>query len=483
MDQAKLAAASCTPRLKMTEALLRVRFLIIGGTAAGLASAITLRRAGHDVVLLEVEDQVANAWGMTGCTVPPNMSKLLIRWGLEEELRKASVKSRVILMTNYESDEVIGEHSWHEELFKDAGGDMLYMHYSDIRQLLYAKATALGTRVVPEARISSIEFDADERPSIRLASGEVLEGDVVVATDGPESIARDLVISQDVKEAKLGMTIFSLAVPREAIAADPDLIPLLEESWISRVWLGSSRGAIGFIAGVQPEFALQVYVPDADTAQLWFQNISPEQVLQHMGPCEPRLQKLVALSVRIHCVPLTEPPELETWVHPSGHLLILGDAAHPFPRGATNGVSTSVCDAGALGELFRHLHSRAQVASFVRAFESLRRDRVRAMLDADLTHYTAVAMPPGAAHDARDAAMREKYLAGVDALSGGAADVATAVWERDKEVFAYDAEDHAAEWWNDWGLLQERATNQVQVMHEKVPVIEVHQHRAVTPVN
>ena len=26
-------------------------------------------------------------------------------------------------------------------------------------------------------------------------------------------------------------------------------------------------------------------------------------------------------------------------------------------------------------------------------------------------------------------------------------------------VFAYDAEDHAAEWWNDWGLLQERAAH------------------------
>ena len=82
-------------------------------------------------------------------------------------------------------------------------------------------------------------------------------------------------------------------------------------------------------------------------------------------------------------------------MHSSGHLLILGDAAHPFPvrprpsslptyadrpqLGATNGVSMSVCDAGVLGGLFRHLHTGAQVASFVRAFEGLRRERARAM--------------------------------------------------------------------------------------------------------
>ncbi|KIP08302.1 hypothetical protein PHLGIDRAFT_104562 [Phlebiopsis gigantea 11061_1 CR5-6] len=461
----------------MAGATLRIRFIIIGATAAGLASAIALRRAGHDVVLLDVGDEAAHD---TGCTVPPNMSKLLIRWGLEAELRKVSVGSRVILMTDYETDEIIGKHSWHEELFKDAGGDMLYMHHSDIRKLLHANATALGTSIVPDARVSSIEFDADERPSVRLASGQVLEGDVVVATDGPGSIARALVIGHDVQETNLGLTIFSLTVPREAMAADPQLVPLLEQSWISYVWLGASRGAIGFVAGVQPEFALQVYVADAAAAQLWSQSISPEQVLHHMGPCEPRLQKLVALSVRIHCAPLIEPPELETWVHPSGHLLILGDAAHPFPPGATNGVSTSVCDAGTLGELFRHLHSRAQVASFVRAFESLRRDPVRTMLAADLAHYTTVAMAPGAARDARDAAMREKYVAGVDALTG-ATDAATAVWERDKAVFAYDAEDHAAEWWNDWGLLEERATNQVRVPPEKVPLFAVQQHRAKTP--
>lgn len=39
-------------------------------------------------------------------------------------------------------------------------------------------------------------------------------------------------------------------------------------------------------------------------------------------------------------------------------------------------------------------------------------------------------------------------------------------------VFAYDAEDHAAEWWNDWGLLEERAASQV-VIQETLSTIEI----------
>jgi salicylate hydroxylase len=38
-------------------------------------------------------------------------------------------------------------------------------------------------------------------------------------------------------------------------------------------------------------------------------------------------------------------------------------------------------------------------------------------------------------------------------------------------VFSYDAEEHAEEWWNDWGILQERADDAVCVLKEHIPVI------------
>lgn len=123
--------------------------------------------------------------------------------------------------------------------------------YSDVRRLLLDSAISYGANVRPQARIASIEFSDDGRPSVRLASGEVIEADAVVGADGPDSAVRKEIVSpgQDVKEKTLGMSIFrcaagtvlslvaawltdfrSIPVPREAIEQDPELRPLLEQT-------------------------------------------------------------------------------------------------------------------------------------------------------------------------------------------------------------------------------------------------------------
>lgn len=43
----------------------------------------------------------------------------------------------------------------------------------------------------------------------------------------------------------------------------------------------------------------------------------------------------------------------------------------------------------------------------------------------------------------------------------------------EKVLFSYDAEDHAAEWWNDWGLLHERATDSVSIRRDSVQVLQI----------
>lgn len=101
----------------------------------------------------------------------------------------------------------------------------------------------------------------------------------------------------------------------------------------------------------------------------------------------------------------------------------------PFQRGSTNEVSTSVCDAGVLGELFRHLHKKEQIPAFLQAFEDLRQKHVKVMLDADLANHEIIAMALGEAHEARDASMREKYQAGLSALTGNEDDYLAATWE------------------------------------------------------
>lgn len=95
-------------------------------------------------------------------------------------------------------------------------------------------------------------------------------------------------------------------------------------------------------------------------------------------------------------------------------------------------MSTSVCDAATLGELFRHLHSDHQITRFVQAFEELRQKHVKGLLEADLANFGVFSMPAGEAHEQRDVLVKEKYRAGVDAFMafmGDEDDEVAAVWE------------------------------------------------------
>jgi hypothetical protein len=77
------------------QAHVSIQIAIIGGGLAGLATALALARVGHRVTVFEqhVEDAPLPSGGVR---IPPNQSKVLFSWGLEEELRKIAVVSRTL---------------------------------------------------------------------------------------------------------------------------------------------------------------------------------------------------------------------------------------------------------------------------------------------------------------------------------------------------------------------------------------------------
>lgn len=78
------------------KAELPINVVIIGGSIAGLSCAYTLTQAGHNVSVFEAADdlggvrpspvrscnQLTQKQSPGGIRVPPNMSRILFRWGL-----------------------------------------------------------------------------------------------------------------------------------------------------------------------------------------------------------------------------------------------------------------------------------------------------------------------------------------------------------------------------------------------------------------
>lgn len=53
-------------------------------------------------------------------------------------------------------------------------------------------------------------------------------------------------------------------------------------------------------------------------------------VIRSFRSCS-RLRKLARLARPPVCVPVVKYPHLEEWVHDSGRMLVIGQAAHPLP--------------------------------------------------------------------------------------------------------------------------------------------------------
>lgn len=60
----------------------------------GLSAAFCLAQAGHNVTILESASAIADVGA--GIQASPNVSRLLIRWGLRERLEELGVKPQAL---------------------------------------------------------------------------------------------------------------------------------------------------------------------------------------------------------------------------------------------------------------------------------------------------------------------------------------------------------------------------------------------------
>ncbi|KAG6852397.1 hypothetical protein C0991_012388 [Blastosporella zonata] len=165
---------------------------------------------------------------------------------------------------------------------------------------------------------------------------------------------------------------------------------------------------------------------------------------------------------------------LETWVHPTYKICLLGDACHPMlvrvisristpasnPQCNTRqsqpyraqGAAMAVEDAAVIGNLFSRVTSLKQVPSLLRAYQQLRHPRTSSMQIASRKNRGVFHFADGPAQEARDASMRASMEVEVQRLRGAKAetDVENAnVWADRAKIraqFGYDADAEVEKW-------------------------------------
>ncbi|EAU85110.2 hypothetical protein CC1G_08083 [Coprinopsis cinerea okayama7 len=440
------------------EAALPIHFIVVGGGIAGLSCAVALRRVGHRVTVLERHPDVFQAVG--GCRMAPNLSKILFHWGLENECRRIGELSKGIDFRVLESGEHIGQHTWDEEVIRETRGEFLFTYHADLRKLLYDTAVGCGADIRMGVAVTDVDPDNQR---VKLATGEVIQGDAIIGADGVNGLTRKLMVELD-REPDHRNNLYSTVVSRDAMMRDPELRKMISERKNGMfAWFGDERSALAFpMGGREHDFALLVYCPVDGNESSWDDSVPLEALQKVLANAEPRLQRLVKLAIHPPaCVAVKNYELPDDWVHESGKLLIVGEAVHPLPPGCIQEAAMPLEDAAVLAKLFSHIRNKDQIPTLLSAFQDLRTPRLERVLNKEIGDVMFMTLPPGPQQDGRNAHFTARRDAGVsvfDALPGSAADEEELPqWLEIKDTFGYDAEDDADNWWMEWGLLRERA--------------------------
>jgi salicylate hydroxylase len=164
------------------------RFVISGAGIGGLTAAIALAQTGHEVDVLE-QAPVLTAVG-AGVTLAPNAMQAYVHLGIAEEIAAIGVEPTRQRVQHWRDGRVLLALERGNSMREKYGAPYVYIHRADLQTILVKALEATGRgRIRLGAEGVSAER-TDHGAGVRLANGEIVEADVVIAADGVKSPIR-----------------------------------------------------------------------------------------------------------------------------------------------------------------------------------------------------------------------------------------------------------------------------------------------------
>lgn len=311
----------------------RGRVAVIGAGPAGMATALSIHQAGHDVVLLERYPQARPAGNILNLWPPPIKALALLGVDVADlgapchsEFRSAGGHTRAVVRLP-------------EDVLNAYGGGFIGL----LRPALYERLLeALPPGVLQVNRtVERLEQD-QSGARLHMADGESIEADVVVGADGIDSLVRATLWGQAPKREH-NLHIFGGYTFDRSVRADKGLCIVSHDRTVQGSWTAiRDHGRDGF----------QWWVLTAHDANTAFDaNLHAAATELGANFAQP-LPQLIAATAPEHVQRwvLRDRKPLKQWS--KGRATIVGDAAHPTSPYAAYGAGMATEDGYFLG---RHL--------------------------------------------------------------------------------------------------------------------------------
>ncbi|KGO45071.1 Monooxygenase, FAD-binding [Penicillium expansum] len=354
-----------------------LRVVIVGGGFAGLTAAIECKLRGMHPILVEAYSGASSHGDLLDFV--RNAGRVFESWdngNVGRRLMAAGVNAAKYLEIYNAQNVLLRKDPWPQAEDKDC---VYAGHRGEMHRIIYEYAIEVGVDMQFSKRVERY-LDSDTERGVLIEGGEKILGDVVLACDGPKSLARTQLLQLPESTVNSGYAIFraffNITDEMRQLPEFSEMIKPGEDS--VRFWVG--RDMHGFIYtwknGRDCAWVL-THLDDANIAETWSFPGKKEDVSKYLkdaGFPEIWHQVLgVTPDDRIIDYKLVWRDAIPTWLSSSKKCAVMGDAAHCHLPTSAQGACQAVEDAVTAAICLQKCNG--DVAAGLQVFERIRFNR------------------------------------------------------------------------------------------------------------
>lgn len=263
------------------------------------------------------------------------------------------------------------------------------------------KALDLGVDIQLSCCVVEVDFDI---PRVYLKDGRRVDADLIVGADGLKSVCRDEMLGKSDPPHLTGDLAYRILIKTTDMSKHEDLAELVTNPAIN-LWMGPSAHAVCYLLQGGGLYNIVLLCPDTLPDSVNIATEDAQEVRDFFKDWDPRLLKLLSMVHEVSKWRLQNSTEMDTWLHPAGKFVLLGDACHATLPYLAQGAAMAVEDGAVLGGLLGKLEDKSQLGAVLAIYESLRKKRTTRIVLESTNQRDVFHLPNGEEQEDRDAIM------------------------------------------------------------------------------